>query len=245
MHFTIKKYTLLDSTNAEAMRLIEERKAVEGLVLQAEEQTEGKGAGQNRWESAPDKNLTFSLIVQPRFIHPSQQFVLTEMISLALFDALEKRLGNDKLRIKWPNDLWYDRNKLAGILIQNRIKGACLDFSVIGVGLNVNQKEFRSDAPNPASLAYFSGKEEKLPDLLNEILFRFDAYYEKLKTGIHTLDAPYLQRLYQMNKWAEYEDASGRFTAKITGVDSYGRLLLTGQNGKQRTYGFKEVRFLL
>jgi BirA family biotin operon repressor/biotin-[acetyl-CoA-carboxylase] ligase len=166
------------------------------------------------------------------------------MVSLALFDVVKSRLGEDYLSIKWPNDLWFKDKKLAGVLVQNRIIGNQFDFSVVGVGLNVNQKNFYSDAPNPASLIHFSGKEESLPTLLEEILNRLDFYYEKLKTDIHALENIYLRCLYRINKWAEYEGAAGRFTAKITGVDSFGQLLLTDRHGDLRVYGFKEIEYL-
>ena len=240
----INKYASLDSTNAEALRLIAVGKAYEGLVIQAEEQTRGKGAGQNSWESAPGQNLTFSLVLQPHFIPPSQQFVLTEMVSLALSDVLKKYLGNHTVKIKWPNDIWCNDKKIAGILIQNRIKGNLLDYSVAGVGLNVNQTAFRSGAPNPASLKSFTGKNEDRFALLNSILERITLYYRMLKDGLKVLGPAYLQNLYHYNEWAFYADDRGAFTAKITGVDAYGRLMLADEHGVQRIYGFKEVRFL-
>jgi BirA family biotin operon repressor/biotin-[acetyl-CoA-carboxylase] ligase len=244
MDFTIRKYATLDSTNAEALRLIKDGKGFEGLVLLTEEQTEGKGAGQNRWESELGKNLTFSVIFRPRFVPPARQFVLTEMVSLTLFDVLKKRLKNHHLAIKWPNDLLCDEKKIAGILIQNNIKGSLLDFSVTGVGLNVNQETFQSDAPNPGSLIRFTHKEENKDVLLAEILSRLGYYYEKLKSDIHALRKDYLQRLYRFQVQADYADATGRFSATITGVDAYGRLLMTDNAGNRRQYGFKEVRFL-
>ncbi len=244
MQIVYHKYGQLNSTNEKALQMVASGKAGEGMVLIADQQTQGRGAGQNLWESEPGKNLTFSIILEPVFMNPSRQFALTEMVSLALFDVVEKRLGCENLYVKWPNDLYYLDKKMAGILIQNRIKGDQLDFTVIGVGLNVNQKEFYSDAPNPGSMIHFSGKEESLPTLLEEILNGLDFYYEKLKTDIHSLKTIYLQRLYRIGEWAEYEDAAGRFTAKITGVDSFGRLLLTDRQGDLRVYGFKEIEYL-
>ncbi len=240
----IKKYASLDSTNAEALRLIAAGKAFEGLVVQAEEQTSGKGAGQNSWESAPGKNLTFSLILQPHFIPPSQQFGLTEMVSLALSEVLKKYLENHTVIIKWPNDIWCNDKKIAGILIQNRIKGNLLDYSVVGVGLNVNQTVFHSGAPNPASLKSFTGKNEDRFALLNTLLEKVAGYYTKLRTDRKALESLYLHNLYRFNEQASYADAQGPFTAKITGVDTYGRLMLVDNQGERRIYGFKEVRFL-
>ncbi len=240
----IKKYASLDSTNAEALRLIAAGKAYEGLVIQADEQTEGRGAGQNTWESAPGQNLTFSLILQPHFIPPSQQFVLTEMVSIALLDVLKTRLENHALKIKWPNDIWCNDKKIAGILIQNRIKGNLLDYSVAGVGLNVNQTVFRSGAPNPASLKSFTGKNEDRFALLDALLEKVNIYYTKLRTDRKALEPHYLHNLYRFNEWASYADDKGNFFAKITGVDTYGRLMLVDERGAERIFGFKEVQFL-
>lgn len=244
MEIVNHQYDHLDSTNEEALRLVAEGRAEEGLVLQTYKQTQGRGAGENSWESAPGKNLTFSLILHPHFLEPSRQFVLTEMISLALFDVIERRLGSGHLSIKWPNDLWYKDKKLAGVLVQNRIKGNELDFSVIGVGLNVNQKKFLTDAPNPASLIHFSGKEENLPGLLDEILKQLSYYYEKIKADIKSLENLYLQKLYRLGEWGEYRDEAGNFTARISGINQYGQLLLTDSEENLRVYGFKEIIFL-
>jgi len=244
MKIILHQYNYLDSTNEEALRLISDEKAGEGMVLRAHEQTRGRGTGENSWESEPGKNLTFSVILQPRFLEPSRQFALTEMISLALFDVTECRFGCEFLHIKWPNDLYFNNKKLAGVLVQNRIKANQLDFSVIGVGLNVNQKKFFSDAPNPASLIHFSKKEESLSCLLDEILEQLGYYYEKIKADTKSLDDLYLQKLYRMGEWAKYSDEAGIFMAKITGINRYGQLLMTDRQGNLRVYGFKEVKFL-
>ncbi len=244
MEIVLYQYNHLNSTNEEALRLISDEKAGEGMVLRAHEQTHGRGTGENIWESEPGKNLTFSMILQPHFLEPSRQFVLTEIISLALFDVVERRVGYEFLRIKWPNDLYFNNKKLAGVLVQNMVKANQLDFSVIGVGLNVNQKKFFSDAPNPASLIHFSKKEESLFSLSDEILKQLDYYYEKIKTDIKSLEDFYLQKLYRMGEWAEYSDEAGIFTAKITGINRYGQLLMTDRQGNLRVYGFKEVKFL-
>ncbi len=244
MEIVLHQYDHLNSTNEEALRLVADGRAKEGLVLQTYKQKQGRGTGKNRWESEPGKNLTFSLVLCPHFLEPSQQFVLTEMVSLALFEVVERRLGSEYLSIKWPNDLWFKGKKLAGVLVQNRIKGSRLDFSVIGVGMNVNQKKFLTDAPNPASMIHFSGKEENLPGLLDEILKQLGYYYDKIETDIKSLEDLYLQKLYRIDEWGEYGDKAGVFIAKITGTDRYGRLLMTDRQGNLRVYGFKEVTFL-
>ncbi len=244
MEWKINRYASLDSTNEEAFRAIATGKVAEGWVLWANEQTQGRGAGENHWESEPGKNLTFSLVLQPGFMLPEQQFVLTQCISLALYNVAEKRLGRDNLFIKWPNDIWFEQKKIAGVLIQNLISGNHIRYAVVGVGLNVNQTVFFSDAPNPASLIHFTGKTEDIELLLTEILHKFDSLYVTLSKDINALNQSYLEKLYRYGQQGTYRDADGVFEARLTGVDHYGRLLLRDDLGKQRIYGFKEVEFL-
>ncbi len=244
MDFSIHKYPSLDSTNDAAMRLLAAGRGREGVVIQAEEQLRGRGAGNNVWVSEPGKNLTFSVILMPSFLAASRQFALTQMVSLALCDVLSASLDARKLAVKWPNDILYDGKKLAGILIQNRIRGNRMDYAVVGVGLNVNQRTFAGAGPNPVSVASVTGKEEDRTALLQAILTRLGFYYEKLKQDDFALEPSYLQKLFRAQQWAGYRDANGHFVAKITGVNTYGQLLMQDKQGKIRTYGFKEVVFL-
>jgi len=244
MKWKVMKSASLDSTNEEALRFIANGKALEGWVLQTDEQTDGRGAGQNVWESEPGKNLTFSLILQPHFIRAEEQFVLTQCISLSLYHLLEKRLGRKDLFIKWPNDLWFQEKKIAGVLIQNVISGNQILYSVVGVGLNVNQKKFFSDAPNPASLVHFTGNEENPDALLHEVLQQFQIRYNALKKNAFAGEKEYLARLYRLGRWGKYRDENGVFEARMIGVNHYGQLLLRDHDGKERVYGFKEVEWI-
>ena len=120
------------------------------MVVWAEYQTAGRGCGTNQWESERGKNLTFSILIHPKDLPATQQFHISMAISLAICEALEQYIGD--VSIKWPNDIYWRNGKIGGILIENTLKGSIIMESIIGVGLNVNQRIFKSNAPNPVSM---------------------------------------------------------------------------------------------
>jgi len=246
MKFNLIKYNSLDSTNAEAYRLYQSGKAVSGTVILTAEQTSGKGYGNNYWESEPGKNLTFSLLFEPQIIMPSDQFIITQIISLSVLEILSKIIKEKTCLIKWPNDIYINDNKIAGILIQNFIIGNNIDCSIIGVGLNVNQQKFLSDAPNPTSIKLESNNYHSLEEILDGILNRFNQYALQLPSPsfIKSLSNNYLNHLYRYGVSHTYRDSEGTFTAVITGISEYGQLLLKKDDKTIKAYGFKEVEFL-
>ena len=242
-HLTFQK---LDSTNAEAIRLYQKGELTSPTVIYTHYQSNGKGYGDNYWESASGKNLIFSIACFPHFIEPSEQFILTQIISLSLWAVVTEVIPAKKISIKWPNDLYVGNKKIAGVLIQNFVKGNKIDFSVIGVGLNVNQKVFLSDAPNPTSLVIETGKVFDMEVLLKKILQHFAAYKNNLAalSLSGTIRSRYLENLYRFGKFHQFKDNESVFTAKITGINSFGQLMLLTEDGKKRIYGFKEIAFL-
>jgi len=246
MDFRIIHNERLGSTNDYALERIAKGEAVEGDVIWTDEQTQGRGHGTSHWESEKGKNLTFSIIFSPRFIEPSKQFVITQMISLAIVRLLEKHLKK-RVTIKWPNDIYVENGKIAGILIQNILSGNTIDYSVVGIGLNVNQEHFISDAPNPVSLFRFTGSETPPGELLDELLSITGGLYNKLHnpvfySGLHEL---YLEHLFRYREWAEYDSGGKFFRAMITGISDYGQLKLQTVKGEEKLFGFKEIEFVL
>jgi BirA family biotin operon repressor/biotin-[acetyl-CoA-carboxylase] ligase len=205
------------------------------MVVVADNQTEGRGCGTNRWESERGQNLLFSLMIHPENLPANQQFQISMAISLAIIDALGQMVGD--LSIKWPNDIYWRNGKLAGILIENTLKGNLIKDSIIGVGLNVNQRKFHSDAPNPVSLWQITGQETNREQLLKDILQRLD-FKDSLKER-------YMKSLYRRKGFHPYTDKDGVFMAEIVGVEDDGHLLLSDDNGKKRRYAFKEVQFVI
>ena len=246
MKFNLIKYNRLDSTNAEAYRLYKFGEAASGTVILTAEQMSGKGYGDNSWESEPGKNLTFSLLFKPKTIIPSDQFIITQIISLSVLEIISEIIKEKTCFIKWPNDIYVNDNKIAGILIQNFIIGNNIDCSIIGVGLNVNQQKFLSDAPSPTSIKLETGNQYSVEKILDSILNRFDQYARQLSSPsfINLLNNNYLKHLYHFGVPHTYRDSEGTFTAVITGISEYGQLLLKKDDETVKAYGFKEVQYL-
>lgn len=132
--------------------------APHGLAVMAREQTAGRGQRGNSWEAEPGMNITLSLMLRPQGLHPGRQFVISQAVSLAIVDLLDTLVPGRKVSIKWPNDIYIDDRKVCGILIENSITGLSITRCIVGIGLNVNQLRFLSDAPNPVSVAQLTGE---------------------------------------------------------------------------------------
>lgn len=208
-------------------------------VVVAEYQTAGKGCGTNSWESERGRNLTFSLLLHPEAIPANGQFRISEVVSVAICKTLEFYIYN-KVEIKWPNDIYVGDRKICGILIENRLQGPVIKDSIIGIGLNVNQTAFVSDAPNPVSLQQLLGHEVDRETLLDDFLKTFGVVMED-----KTVSADYRSRLYRREGFFGYRDASGVFKARLLDVLDDGRLVLLDTEGKNRTYAFKEVSYII
>lgn len=231
------------STNRYAKELPEDE-SHELTLVTAEFQTAGRGAGTNRWESERSQNLLFSLISYPKGLLANQTFALSEVTALAIRDALSSYTPG--FQIKWPNDIYYNDKKISGMLIENDLRGKWVHRSIIGVGVDINQTRFLSDAPNPVSLAQILGKAVERNQVLNSILLQFNHYYGMMeREQFSELHNRYMQHLYRRNALHPYADATGTFQARIIDVEPTGHLVLECQNGEQRRYDFKEVSFLI
>ena len=207
------------------------------MVVVADYQTAGKGCGSNSWESERGRNLTFSMLIHPDRITAKEQFHITEVVSVALCRTLQSYIYT-KVEIKWPNDIYVGDRKICGILIENRLQGNVIVDSIIGIGLNVNQLAFLSDAPNPVSMYQLTGQEADREALLADFLQTFDEVMAS-----ETAAQDYRQRLYRSSGSYTFEDADGRFEGTITGVEADGHLLIRDETGRMRRYAFKEVSF--
>lgn len=234
----------VESTNNYANHLIVSKAADEGTVVLARYQKQGRGQQGNQWESEAGKNLLTSIILFPRFLFAGKQFLISKVVSLALVDFLKEEV--EGVSIKWPNDLYVFDKKVAGILIENSVKGDYLFSTIVGIGLNLNQLKFNSDAPNPVSLKHYTGKEyfaEQVSTTITENIFR---WYEKLKLGkFEEINEGYFSNLFRRNKWAWFEKGSQKFEARITGIGEFGQLLLEDRTGKISSNLFKEVEFVI
>ena len=248
MNFEIIKYECLASTNDEARHSasnnVGKDKTIEGRTIVCNEQSSGRGQQGNKWESEPGKNLTFSIILVPKIPY-DKLFMITECMSLAVTGALNN-IDVDS-SIKWPNDIYAGEKKIAGMLSEHSFTGSNLSFSVMGVGVNVNQKLFLSDALNPTSVVIETGNEYDKFALLDEVLNRFGYYYGLLQNRMYAdIKAEYADNLYRKDGLHTYRTPSGDlFRARIKDVLYSGELILEDESGKLRQYAFKEVIFVI
>ncbi|MCF8374124.1 MAG: biotin--[acetyl-CoA-carboxylase] ligase [Bacteroidales bacterium] len=234
----------IDSTNSYANQMSLEGKLVSGTVILARNQTRGKGQQGTKWESQEGKNLTFSILLFHDELPADQQFMLSKAISLGIIDYLVEYA--DGFSIKWPNDIYFENHKIAGILIENSVLGTRLSESVVGIGININQKYFSKEARNPISLYTITGKEFIISNELDKVLACLDFRYQQLsEKNYKLLDSDYLRLLYRIGKWNEFSTSEENFTGKIIGVTGFGQLQIEFKDGTVQAFGFKEVEFVI
>ena len=242
--FTGKKIIYLPSchsTNDLARQFIDKKEATDGTIVITDCQMEGKGQRGNKWLTEPGENLTFSVIYSPDFLTADENFWLTIITSLALQKAL--REYGVHTRIKWPNDIYAGNKKVGGILIENIIENRRLRFSVIGIGLNINQQYFQ--VPDAASLFNITNRSYRLQEVFEKVVTLLEQHYLQLKSGRReTLKSAYLQHLLGIDEQLEFESEGRKFTGIIRGVDHRGRLKVE-VDGNSHYYELKEIKFLL
>ncbi len=232
------------STNNYATALLQTKQVKEGTVIWTFRQTRGRGQGTAVWESQDYRNLTFSLILFPRFLSAADQFLLSQVVSLGLAGFLDQETGG--VAIKWPNDLLVNRKKIAGILIENTLAGESLHSSVIGVGLNLNQLHFPSHLPNATSLSLVTGRNHPPEESLKLLIEKIRHWYDLLIQGkSEEIRRCYLSRLSGMNTLSKFKTDTAEFEATVRGIDRFGRLLLEDKEGNVSVYSFKSVEMIL
>ncbi len=232
------------STNSFASELIKSKQAENGTTISAHSQTSGRGQRGNVWNSSPWLNLTCSVICYPN-LEADKMFYLNIITSLAAADILEKITAR-QIEIKWPNDILIRSGKVAGILIENQLKGNKIQCAIIGIGINVNQTEFGKEI-NATSIKLETGNSYDIQDVLTEFHSRLDHYIRYLEEKEFTLlKEKYYLRLFGLNKEKKIRDSTGEFEGKITGINEQGNLLVEKKNtGKIQAYDLKEIQFLI
>jgi BirA family transcriptional regulator, biotin operon repressor / biotin---[acetyl-CoA-carboxylase] ligase len=235
---------IIDSTNNYANHLISAGTAENGTVVLAHYQNDGRGQRENRWESAPGKNLLTSFVVFPTFLEPSNQFYLSKIASLAIVEWLFTKTTD--ISIKWPNDIYVGHKKIAGILIETSVQGNILYSAVVGTGLNLNQNEFNASLPNPVSLKLITGSEYDVVDSARELYEVFMKLYQELEAGaFEKIDTTYFNHLFRRNEWAWFREKGELLEARIVGIGGYGQLLLEDRTGNINAYFFKQIEFVV
>jgi len=218
----------------------------EGTMVVAESQINGKGLDKNLWESEARKNLTFSVLLKPVFIKAEQQFLLNKAISLGILDFVKSLIKDKNISIKWPNDIYIEDKKVGGILINNTICGNEFEYSVVGIGININQVEFLSDAPNPVSLRHYLIKDLNLKTNLNILCdFLNIRYWQLYQNDFEIIESEYLSALYRFNKVHSYNYEHNLIKAKISGISEFGKLQLQIDDGREIECDMKEIEFII
>lgn len=216
-----------------------------GDAVWAERQTAGRGQRGHVWHSPEGENLTFSLVLEPRFLPVGEQFLLSEAVALALVDAFAQ-YGIDT-RIKWTNDIYAGDRKIVGMLIEHSYSGPTLARTIVGIGINVNQTQFDPALPNPVSMAQLRGRTFDRAEVLDTFLECCRHRYEQLFRGEkEALQEEYRRRMYRLGERHVYRIPGRRETeATIEGVRPAGQLLLRHADGTRGEYLFGEIEFVL
>ena len=220
--------------------MIREQNIPELFVVRTDFQTAGKGQTGNTWESAKGKNLLFSTVLYPSQIAIEEQFIVSQLVSVAIKQTLDKYA--DGFSIKWPNDIYWNDKKIAGILIENSLQAGKIKWMIIGVGLNVNQEVFESNAPNPISLKQITGKRQARKVILNEICKKIELLYTKF--DYLAIRTAYIESLYRKNCFYPFRADSETFEARINQIHPDGQMELETQSGEIRGFYFKEVEYV-
>ncbi len=218
--------------------------AAHGTVIAARRQTAGRGQRGNSWEAESERNLTFSMLLRPASLPACRQFELSMAVALAVADSIDELLEKEgcaeRTAVKWPNDIYVGDKKICGTLIENSLCGSMIERSIAGIGINVNQRKFVSDAPNPVSLIHFVGHEVPLGPFLDAVCGRILAEVDSI--GATPLLERFMARLWRgQGSWPFREPGGDVFEASIVDIAPDGMMTLS--NG--RSYAFKEVAFVL
>jgi BirA family biotin operon repressor/biotin-[acetyl-CoA-carboxylase] ligase len=233
-----------ESTHMLLQQLADSGEVVCGKMIVADYQTGGKGQGANQWHSKAGLNILMSFCWCPTNFQASRQFGISMAVSLAVVRLLDQ-CGIADVTIKWPNDIWSGKCKLAGVLVSNTIRGINISHSIISIGLNVNQLSFPQELPNPASMASLTGKAynrhaliERLRNLLTEMLSKAE------NEGLDELRTAYLLRMLGIGQKRRFDLGGKIAECRINGVDAYGRILLTLPDGLTKAFELTEARLI-
>jgi len=229
------------STNDKALELLRRGQAREGSIIICDHQTRGRGQRGNSWEAQPGQNLTFSLVLKPDFLDVSEQFYLNMMISNSVGKLLQDYLPD--LQVKWPNDLVVPKKgKIGGVLIENILSAGVWEYAVVGIGLNINQRQFGT--AKATSLAMITGGQYGLEELFKLLVAHIEQGFISLKKGkMDEVRKDYLRHLFLKDQWAVFRENNIEFEGKISGISKEGKLQMNLPDGRVRTFGLKEISF--
>ena len=236
------RFDEIDSTNAEAMRILKRSKPIEGTCLVANFQSEGRGQRSNAWSSRSGENLLVSVILYPTPLLAHEPFVLSKAIAVAVRNTIAS-FTKGNVQIKWPNDILIDGKKTAGILLENQWSGTTWQAAIAGIGINVNQTEFTLE--KATSLAKQNGNVLIIDDVLKELQTRLSIEYTRLCHGNNTpLNEEYYHWLFGKDDFNLYQTNEGRVSAKVLRVADDGRMEIINENGDLYRYDLSEIQLI-
>jgi BirA family biotin operon repressor/biotin-[acetyl-CoA-carboxylase] ligase len=234
------------STNSYATQLLKNVNPPEGTLIQTAYQSGGKGQRGALWVSESGQNLTFSVILKPTFLAIENQFLLYQMVALACYDTITEIQNSSQIdiKIKWPNDILVDGKKLAGILIENSIQNSTINWSVLGIGLNVNQQTFK-DSLQANSLKLISQKDYDLQQVLTVFCEHLEKYYLALiNSKFEFMKQIYLERLFGLDQFNDYKIKQEIYPLRVKGITSEGLLQLEDRQGRVKIVDVKEAKLV-
>jgi BirA family biotin operon repressor/biotin-[acetyl-CoA-carboxylase] ligase len=232
----------IDSTNNYAMHLINEGMAEHGMAIRADFQTQGKGQHGNIWMAEERKNLLFTVIIDAKGFELHQQFLLNAFACLSVANYLMTEIRLRNVTIKWPNDIYADEKKIAGILIENIVRGVQWTHAIIGIGLNVNQSQFQ-DLNNATSLYIESGKSYKIGIILRQLLKCINENFRHYESGQNDLLSNYNSLLYKVNEEIVFQKNHELYKGVMKGANETGQLMID-VNGKIKSFQHKEIKLI-
>ncbi len=232
----------VDSTNNYAMAQVQKGTAKHGHTWFAHQQTAGKGSRGKSWKTTAGENVMMSVLLRPKPLLLSQSFFLTAAVALSAHDFFV-RYAADSVSIKWPNDIYWRDRKAAGILLENSLRGAEWQWSIAGIGININQTTFDPALPNPVSLKQVTGKTFDTIALAKELCERLDARYQQLLLDKHSILADYNTVLYRKDQPAKLKKGNIVFNCIIRQVTADGHLQVEGAG--QSSFAFGEIEWVL
>ena len=207
-------------------------------------QTDGRGQIGRFWYSGVDKNLAMTLLLTDLHIDIKEQFLLNKTISLAVYEAISAHIENAQVCIKWPNDIYIDNKKAAGILVQNQIRKGKIHQTIIGIGLNVNENAFPEDIPNPISIFESTGKKQSLFKIKNELLNKVLQHLNQMPFAKVEIEKRYDKQLFRKGIKSQFEIEGINTEGTILGVSNQGKLIINIEESEKH-FAFRELNFII
>lgn len=222
----------LASTNDYAAQLIHAKEPVEGTIIDTAHQTQGHGQKGRIWNSPQGANITLSIILRPHWLDIERQFMLNVMASLAIMETVSAYVAND-VKVKWPNDVYVNHHKISGILIHNGLQGKLLNYSIIGIGLNVNQTTWPEEILYPTSLARLCSHQMDIAAVKERLLENVEKYYHVIRQNPSCAFEQYQRALYRRDEVSDIYLNDTHVRGIIRKIDPYGRLMVATIEGQQ------------